>query len=561
MASDQQTLLTPSLKSGSATSPPSHVDTNQYIASFDVGSVHQKEKTPIAVTTPTPATKTSTAKPKTTTTTHSPNIVTSSGTTTTTKNPFVHIYETSSSRPATISHGQNHYIDNHNQPESHRIPIINNNKYPHHDYLPRPIGEGSSSTSSPNYPYGSTTYDIFNEKTVAPPLSSYEISSGALYRGNGGHAHMSGSHNAYEYDSRPITPSSNSYHDRYGHHNYHPSSSGFPGPITESSRYPSTGSSYDIYKYNQARNELYSNGGSYHHNHPHMHSDSSSFSRIPDPMGKYDNCRLVNGIVLCAENANTNHHSHYIPGRDRGDIMGTTNYGLHSSRDRDEYSTYYPNRYSTTSSSRPMLDYHFSNRQGYPNHGPRQPIELDMMPTSSYPSYVPKEQRISSQSILPISSSSTSSMSSTTIRNDNDNPLCRSMCGVNSICRLVLDRPVCGCPEGHTGDPSVRCTPVYSTSAGNTGGGHQCERHVDCMEYEICAKNKCIDPCKEQEGMSSASVIISGDYHNNNGRHDGSSGYKGSICGTNASCLVVGHTPVCKCNQGYFGNPYVACVP
>lgn len=550
---------------------------NQFVASFDVGSVHHQSRSnaPASVK-PTTTSKPATASTTITTTKRSPMLITS--TTTTTRSPFIHDHETSTSRPATISHGHGNYPDD-NSPESHRIPIINNNHYPHHNYLPKPMdGSFGSSTSSPSYNYqGSSTnrypdgsYNLFHEKTMTGAIGDYGTTP-YTYRGTA--THLSGSHNAYEYDSRPITPPTSSYHhhrpyqhqsnynnngnmNRFGSHGHHPASSGFPDPITESStsynRYASS-SSYADYNYNPSRNDL-----RYH--------NSGGYERVADPLGKYDNCRSVNGIILCADNSHNsrpNFHSHNPPPLyDESEMRniggGTTNrYGFQTSRGREEYSTYYPIRHSPSPSSyRPITnDYHSYdiNRQGYPYSY----HDSSTTSSSNYPhSFLPKEQRISAQSTLTITSPSGSIPSAG--RNENEHPLCKTMCGIGSICRLVLERPVCGCPEGHTGDPSLKCSPVHSYNNGGKDGGQielmgQCQRHIDCKQNEICAKNKCIDPCKEQGFISSSSVNFIGVGGGADGGHD--------ICGSNAECLVVGHTPVCKCRQFYSGNPYVACVP
>ncbi|CAL8081104.1 unnamed protein product [Orchesella dallaii] len=579
---DAVSALTSSSSSSASSATP--LNMNHFVTSFDIGSAsvpsaHQARTVATssinAVTTPHPPTSTTTFSSGSSSVASServPSII-SASTSTTTESPYV--FYKSSSRPATISssnqHHHNHVPPHHQyQPESHRIPIISSaesQNYPNHDrnsyhqhrYPPMPI------TSSPYG--GSSSANIFNEKTFAP-ISDFGMTNSYSYsnRGQSGHLSGSGSHHAYEYDSRPIagTPSynilglsSSTPPERYGHHNYHPSSSGFPGPITEAptSRYPMSDSS----SYHGV------GSGSYHHHSPTRNdlgsSHTDSFNRISDPLGKYESCRMVNGVVVCADNSNRGGESGFMHSQT------TSNYGFHSSRDRDQFSSYYPipsssSRYPS-SSLRPSFDYNYVNRRnGYPQHyEERQPIDNER--TSYYP--FPKEQRISTQ-IHTISSSSSSGSSHlpVTSRNDNDHHLCKSMCGINSVCRLVLERPVCGCPEGHTGDPSVRCDATIHKESRRVGKGQGfCERHVDCTESEICAKSKCVDPCKEQDQISTTASVITGDFSGGSGSSSSARGgkYTGSMCGTNAQCLVVGHTPLCKCNGGYFGNPYVACVP
>lgn len=118
-----------------------------------------------------------------------------------------------------------------------------------------------------------------------------------------------------------------------------------------------------------------------------------------------------------------------------------------------------------------------------------------------------------------------------------NNKGCESMCGYKSICRMINKQAVCGCPMGHTGDPSVRCEPLENdpTSANSSNNG--CQRHTDCDAKDICLKSVCVDPCADKFQLS----------HN------------GQVCGKMAKCLVVEHTPLCGCLDGFSGNPYLEC--
>ena len=37
---------------------------------------------------------------------------------------------------------------------------------------------------------------------------------------------------------------------------------------------------------------------------------------------------------------------------------------------------------------------------------------------------------------------------------------CAGVCGLESLCRVVNHLPVCGCPQGYTGDPYSLCRPI-----------------------------------------------------------------------------------------------------
>lgn len=56
----------------------------------------------------------------------------------------------------------------------------------------------------------------------------------------------------------------------------------------------------------------------------------------------------------------------------------------------------------------------------------------------------------------------------------------------------------------------------------------ECISNNECSTHLACIKNKCGDPCP-------------------------------GICGVNAECRVVSHTPNCICISGYIGDPFIQC--
>lgn len=93
------------------------------------------------------------------------------------------------------------------------------------------------------------------------------------------------------------------------------------------------------------------------------------------------------------------------------------------------------------------------------------------------------------------------------------NPCNPSPCGANAVCR----DGVCTCmPEFH-GDPYTACRP-------------ECVQNPDCPLDKACVRNKCFDPCI-------------------------------GVCGQNAKCTVINHTPMCACPDGMSGNAFAACYP
>lgn len=90
-----------------------------------------------------------------------------------------------------------------------------------------------------------------------------------------------------------------------------------------------------------------------------------------------------------------------------------------------------------------------------------------------------------------------------------------SPCGPNSQCRVSGDSPSCSCLPEFTGSPP-NCRP-------------ECINNAECANTLACINQKCIDPCP-------------------------------GICGTNAECRVVSHTPNCVCLPGYIGDPFSQCL-
>lgn len=96
----------------------------------------------------------------------------------------------------------------------------------------------------------------------------------------------------------------------------------------------------------------------------------------------------------------------------------------------------------------------------------------------------------------------------------NKNPCIPSPCGLNSVCRQNGDNVLCTCTEKFIGSPP-NCHP-------------ECIGNSECPNNKACINMKCTDPCTD-------------------------------ICGRNAQCYVVSHTPICQCNDGYTGDPFLRC--
>lgn len=95
------------------------------------------------------------------------------------------------------------------------------------------------------------------------------------------------------------------------------------------------------------------------------------------------------------------------------------------------------------------------------------------------------------------------------------NPCQPSPCGVNAICNVRNGAGSCKCQSEYHGDPYIECRP-------------ECIMNSECPRNKACINNKCRDPCP-------------------------------GVCGQNAECHTVNHSPSCTCFVGYIGNPQIAC--
>lgn len=79
---------------------------------------------------------------------------------------------------------------------------------------------------------------------------------------------------------------------------------------------------------------------------------------------------------------------------------------------------------------------------------------------------------------------------------------------------MIQNHPACSCLEHYIGTPP-NCHP-------------ECVLNQDCSNQAACIKQVCKDPCI-------------------------------GSCGFEAKCHVINHVPICTCNDGYVGDPFVQC--
>lgn len=94
------------------------------------------------------------------------------------------------------------------------------------------------------------------------------------------------------------------------------------------------------------------------------------------------------------------------------------------------------------------------------------------------------------------------------------NPCSPSPCGPNSQCKELNGQAICSCLPEYIGSPPS-CRP-------------ECVISSECSHDKACIGQKCKDPCP-------------------------------GMCGYNANCQTINHSPICTCTTGYTGNPFSQC--
>lgn len=103
----------------------------------------------------------------------------------------------------------------------------------------------------------------------------------------------------------------------------------------------------------------------------------------------------------------------------------------------------------------------------------------------------------------------------------------RDTCGLNALCRPVLHRAQCACPDCYAGDPAVGCAPDPSSCVQRAGDGpvvaSRCAADADCPPSRACSPvdGACRDPC---DGLS---------------------------CEPPRACVVRNHRARCACKYGF----------
>lgn len=98
---------------------------------------------------------------------------------------------------------------------------------------------------------------------------------------------------------------------------------------------------------------------------------------------------------------------------------------------------------------------------------------------------------------------------------END-PCHPSPCGLNARC------------THSAGNVNCECLPGYFGNSYGAGCRPECTINSECNSNNICSNQKCIDPCP-------------------------------SVCGYNAICQTINHSPICTCPEKMNGDPFIEC--
>ena len=100
----------------------------------------------------------------------------------------------------------------------------------------------------------------------------------------------------------------------------------------------------------------------------------------------------------------------------------------------------------------------------------------------------------------------------------------RDPCGSNAICYNANHKAGCRCKDGFVGEPTRACDLPRTPQP-------VCQYNEDCPPNKFCDRlNRiCRSPCMQDS------------------------------CGPNAACYSENRLAVCKCFDGFTGNPYLGC--
>lgn len=149
--------------------------------------------------------------------------------------------------------------------------------------------------------------------------------------------------------------------------------------------------------------------------------------------------------------------------------------------------------------------------------------------------------------------------------NQKCNDPCPGVCGNNALCHVANHSPYCRCPDRYSGNPFVSCQPILESPEPRPpsqpcvpspcGAFSECRvvgetPSCSCLPDYIGAPPNCRPECVTSSECATNLACI------NQKCKDPCPG----LCGNNALCRVLSHTPSCYCPAGFEGDPFVQCV-
>lgn len=137
---------------------------------------------------------------------------------------------------------------------------------------------------------------------------------------------------------------------------------------------------------------------------------------------------------------------------------------------------------------------------------------------------------------------------------------CIGTCGSNAKCDVINHIPSCSCPVGYIGDPFVTCRPAPVEPPRDPCNPSPCGANTQCRVSNGAASCSCLPGMIGAPPSCRPECVISGECDLqraciNNKCIDPCPG----TCGQNAKCQVINHNPICSCQAGQTGNPFVRC--
>lgn len=144
---------------------------------------------------------------------------------------------------------------------------------------------------------------------------------------------------------------------------------------------------------------------------------------------------------------------------------------------------------------------------------------------------------------------------------------CVGVCGINAMCRIVNHAPVCLCVESYTGDAAVQCNPYYlpperpADRPRNPCEPSPCGPNSRCLispdGYAACS---CLPNFKGSPPVCQPECVVSSECPLNKACiNQRCTDPCPGTCGVEARCEVLNHNPICSCEPGFEGDPFVSC--